>query len=97
MTDWTPPEAMVEEVAQQVVERLFTVNPVTKPGTERVAREVVRATLAASPIGELVEALVEIETILIEDTNAEDHPCCGWGPTLKMVRAALARARGEVK
>jgi hypothetical protein len=36
-----------------------------------------------------VAALREVEKILVEDTNALDHSCCGWGATLAMVRAAL--------
>ncbi len=97
MADWTPPEAMVEEVAQQVLERLFTVNPTTKPGTERVAREVVRATLAASPIGELTQQRDELVEALAAMRLHYHSVAAGRGTHAVMAKAdaALARARGE--
>jgi len=36
-----------------------------------------------------IALLEKIEKILVEDTNAEEHPCCGWGPLLAEVRNVL--------
>jgi hypothetical protein len=44
-------------------------------------------------LSKAIDALEMIEKVLVEDTNALDHPCCGWGPVLAEVRAAIAEAR----
>lgn len=45
-------------------------------------------------IASLVETLRSLEKIIIEDTNALDHPCCGWGPTDgDTIRVGEARIR----
>ena len=49
--------------------------------------------IAAAP--DLYAMLLQVEKVLYEDTNAAEHPCCGWGPLYHEIRAALARARGE--
>jgi hypothetical protein len=38
-----------------------------------------------------IALLEKIEKILVEDTNAEEHPCCGWRPLLAEVRNVLIR------
>jgi hypothetical protein len=42
-----------------------------------------------------IALLERIEKILAEDTNAEEHPCCGWGPLLAEVRDVLNRSGRE--
>jgi hypothetical protein len=38
----------------------------------------------------VIEAARKIERALYEDTDAADHPCCGWGPLWIELRGALA-------
>lgn len=93
MTDWTPPEAMVEAAALEIKKLV----PLEYGMRIEEARSYARAALAASPIRELVEALEE----LWEASAAPE-----WGGDLSYRRyveagtktkAALARARGETK
>jgi hypothetical protein len=41
-------------------------------------------------VEKIVELMRQIERVLYEDTNAADHPCCGWGPLWGEIKATLA-------
>jgi hypothetical protein len=53
------------------------------------AKEYVRALLADKSV--MAAALKDVADALDE---LVDHPCCGWGPLLTTVRAAIRRKAG---
>lgn len=88
MTDWTPPEAMVDEIVTQICSGMAADTPYRE-----AARSTVRAILTASPIGELVDALrTLLHVAYSEMSTAEDDQ-----KAKAKAQAALARARGETK
>jgi hypothetical protein len=41
--------------------------------------------------GEAIAMLRQVVKVLAEDTNALDHPCCGWGPLYGEIKALADR------
>lgn len=90
MVDWTPPEAMVEEVARAIAKAAHM--HVLGGARWKLWVPDARAALAASPIRELVEALAGLLDVIEYDALIPESVSY-----MQQARAALARARGETK
>lgn len=44
---------------------------------------------------EAVAMLRQVEQVLRDDTNALDHPCCGWGPLYGEIKVLADKLEGR--
>jgi hypothetical protein len=109
---WTPPNALVERVADRICEALASWLP--EPLHRMAYEDAARIALAATPLGELVEALTEARDHFTSIAAKAEH----WRAVVQnseiaeprwsgirnharhrasVIDAALARAKGETK